>query len=239
MSVDNILHFACHEKGQSFPIVSTRPTVLLVRHWTFRPNMSKFFINLTRPDTHVVSCLCESVNFVFLELQQSCSLVLLSFEWLLCKVWLKRGSLPETRLAPYLFWLLFVWLQICVAIAGYLLTVHSFRAYFYLLCFFAPFFNDSFTVPQCAAASGGPEHVFYYHFCGSFTVCAKVCVRVRSSVCVCVCVKGHKKFWAFCSSILISICFWSALSSCFPRYSSWTSFASFFSFILFARISDI
>lgn len=85
--------------------------------------------------------------------------------------------------------------------------MHSYCVHFYLLCFFAPFFNDSFTVPQCAAAAGGPEHVFYYHFCGSFTVCAKVCVRVRTSVCVYVCVKGHKKFWAFCSSILISIYF--------------------------------
>lgn len=105
-----------------------------------------------------------------------------------------------------MFRLLFVWLQICVAIAGYLLTAHSFRAYFYLLCFFAPFFNDSFTVPQCAAAAGGPEHVLYYHFCGSFTVCAKVCVRVRSSVCVCA-LKGIKSFGHFAARYLFQFVF--------------------------------
>lgn len=57
-------------------------------------------------------------------------------------------------------------------------------------------------------------------------------------VCVCVCVKGHKKFWAFCSSILISICF-GLRSRCFP--SSRLLFKLFFLFIFPTSpfISDI
>lgn len=96
------------------------------------------------------------------------------------------------------------------------------RIFICFLFFFCPFFNDSSTVAQCAPAAGVPEHVFYYHFCGSFTVCAKVCVRMRVRVCVCVW-KGIKSFGHFAARYLFQfalVCAPSPLQALLPLHLS-------------------
>lgn len=201
MSVDNILHFACHEKGQSFrPSVS--PSV--------RPSVTPSGIELSGQT-------CPSFSLTWLDQIRTLSAVYARVLTLfssstpaeLLTLWIAipctSASSEHARLSrKQLQFILSFCFPLNYRVSRY--RVSAGRAHPCVRIFIC-FFLLRFLMILPPWHSVRQQQAYPNTYFIIISVVVSQCVLKYAYVCVCVCVKGHKKFWAFCSSILISICF--------------------------------